>query len=160
MSTLPQLLEEDVQQLDSVLHRLLANSEARIAAVIDKGGFLIAHHGSPDGIDLTSVAALASGAHMASEVIAKLLREEKFDCTFQQGEKSGILVMNVDEACLIAVIFPADISVGAVKYFTALSSAEIARQLQIARERSPGAGLDLSVMNLADPAPLFRKKSQ
>jgi len=35
----------------------------------------------------------------------------------------------------------------------------VARQLKKARRRDPGSGLDLSEMNLADPAPLFRKKS-
>jgi NAD-dependent DNA ligase len=41
-------------------------------------------------------------------------------------------------------------AVGAVK--------RIAQQLALARERSPGAGLDLSAMNVANPQPLFRKK--
>jgi hypothetical protein len=34
----------------------------------------------------------------------------------------------------------------------------IASQLQIARERSPESGLDLSVLNVADTSGFFKKK--
>jgi len=159
MNSLPQLTEEDVQQLDSILRRLVANSDVTTAAIIDKGGFLIAHAGGDPDSDLTTLAALASGAFMASQSIANLLREDKFDSTYQQGEKSGMVVVNVDENCLITLIFRADISVGAVKYFAAAAVPEIARQMRIAAERSPGAGFDLSALNLADTSPLFRKRA-
>jgi hypothetical protein len=49
--------------------------------------------------------------------------------------------------------------VGAVKYFAAPAVKRIAVQLQIAQERDPGAGFDLSEMNLADPSDLFKKKA-
>lgn len=45
MATLPQLIEEDVQQLDEILRELLKQTEATTALVIDKGGFLISHQG-------------------------------------------------------------------------------------------------------------------
>jgi len=34
----------------------------------------------------------------------------------------------------------------------------IARQLKIAKERAPEAGLDLSALNVAETGPFFRKK--
>jgi hypothetical protein len=48
--------------------------------------------------------------------------------------------------------------VGAVKYFAAPAVKRIAVQLQIAQERAPGTGFDLSEMNLADPSELFKRK--
>ena len=38
MATLPQLLEEDIQQLDDALRDLLKQSDGTTALVIDKGG--------------------------------------------------------------------------------------------------------------------------
>ena len=64
MATLPQLIEEDVQQLETVLLELLEKSDATTALIIDKGGFLIAHQGDGRQFDLTTIAALASGARL------------------------------------------------------------------------------------------------
>jgi hypothetical protein len=67
--------------------------------------------------------------------------------------------MCVDENCLLVVIFKAQVSVGAVKYFALPTVKRIAVQLQIAQERNPNAGLDLSEINLADPSELFKRKT-
>ena len=115
MPTLPQLIEEDVRQLDGILKDLLTNTEATTALVIDKGGFLITHRGESEEFDLTTIAALASGAYLANQTIANLVHEESFDSVYQQGEKYSILVLNVDEYCLLTVIFPVGVGVGAVK---------------------------------------------
>jgi hypothetical protein len=66
--------------------------------------------------------------------------------------------MNVDEYCLLAVIFRANLSVGAVKYFAGDIIQRIASQLKKANKRAPGAGFDLSELNMADPTPLFKMK--
>jgi predicted regulator of Ras-like GTPase activity (Roadblock/LC7/MglB family) len=159
MATLPQLIEEDVQQLERVLQDLLTQSEATTALIIDKGGFLISHRGESDEFDLTTIAALASGAYLANQTIANLVHEENFDSVYQQGEKFSMFVLNVDEYCLLVLIFRAAISVGAVKYFVLRASPRIATQLLAAKERDPGGGLDLSVLNVADTSELFRRKT-
>lgn len=158
MATLPQLVEEDIQRLNDVLCELLSKSDATTALVIDKGGFLIAHQGESHQFDLTTIAALASGAFMANQTIASLVHETSFNSVYQQGEKFSLFVVSVDENCLLVVIFRAQVSVGAVKYFSATAVRHLGRQLKLAGERDPGAGLDLSVLNLADPSPVFRKK--
>jgi predicted regulator of Ras-like GTPase activity (Roadblock/LC7/MglB family) len=158
MATLPQLIEEDIQLLDRALQDLLTQSEATTALIIDKGGFLITHRGEAEDFDLTTIAALASGAYLANQTIANLVHEENFDSVYQQGEKFSMFVLNVDECCLLVTIFRAVISVGAVKYFALRASPRIAQQLVKAKERDPGAGLDLSVLNIADPSDLFRRK--
>ena len=109
--------------------------------------------------DLTTIAALASGAYMANQTIANLVHETNFNSVYQQGEKFSMFVMCIDEHCLLSVIFKAHWSVGAVKYFAAPAVQKIAEQLQLAQEREPGGGLDLSVLNLADPSQVFRKKT-
>ena len=151
MATLPQLIEEDVRQLDEVLRGFVAQADAIAALVIDKGGFLLAHCGDAANLDLTTIGALASGAFMANQTIARLVNEKNFNSICQQGEKFSLFVMDVDEHCLLAVIFKSQSGAGVVKYY--------ARQLAAARERNPAAVLDLSAMNVADPQEFFRKKS-
>jgi predicted regulator of Ras-like GTPase activity (Roadblock/LC7/MglB family) len=158
MVTLPQLIEEDIRQLDMVLRELLTRSEATAALIIDKGGFLISHRGGAEDFDLTTIAALASGAFMANQTIANLVHETNFESVYQAGETSSMYIQNVDEHCLLVVIFPAQVGVGAVKYFALPACRNIAAQMVVAQERDPGGGFDLSVLNMASTEELFRKR--
>ena len=69
-----------------------------------------------------------------------------------------MFAINVDEHCLLVVIFKAQVGVGVVKYFAAPARERIAKQLKTAQERDPGAGLDLSVLNLADTSEVFKRR--
>lgn len=158
MASLPQILEEDIQQLDVVLREYLCHTDATSALVIDKGGFLLSSYGDQRQFDLTSIAALASGAFMANQTIASMVHEENFSSVYQQGEKFSMFVISIDYHCLLVIIFKAGISVGVVKYFAVPAAQRIAEQMQIARERAPGEGLDLSVLNIADTRDLFKRR--
>lgn len=159
MPTLPQLLEEDIQTFDGALLELLIQSDAASAMVIDKGGFLITRQGAGEHLDVTTLAALAAAAFSATETIANLVNEPNFSSVYQQGDKHSMLVVNVDSYSLLVVVFLAHVSVGAVKYFARTAIEKIGRQMQLAHERSPDTGLDLSVLNIADTAPLFRRRA-
>ena len=158
MATLPQLIEEDIHELDSVLREFLEKSDAVTALVLDKGGFLITHQGNSSQFDLTTIGALASGAYLANQTIANLVEEENFNTVYQQGEKFSMLATNIDEHCLLLVIFKAQTGVGVVKYYCTGTRDRIARQMIIAQQRDPNGGLDLSVLNLADASTMFRRK--
>lgn len=158
MGTLPQLLEEDIAVLDRVLGRFLKDTDATAALVLDKGGFLITHRGDTSEFDVTTISALASGAYLANQTIANLVSETNFDSVYQQGENFSMFTSNVDEHCLLLVIFRAQIGVGIVKYHASQIREQIAQQLVIAYLRDPGNSLDLSVLNMADTSGLFRRK--
>lgn len=158
MATLPQLLEPDMQRLDAALRELRDRADASAVLLIDKGGFLIAQCGESGRFDPVSIAALSAGAYLANQSIANLVHEKTFNSVYQQGENHSLLIFNVDEHSLLVVIFSSQGSVGAVKYFATSAAVRVAAQMQAARERNPGAGVDLSELNLADPAPLFRRK--
>lgn len=159
MPPLPQLLETDVQQVDAVLRELLTRCEATTALLTDQAGFLITHQGDDRQFDLTNIAALASGAFMASQTIAQLVHETNFSSTYQQGDRFSLFVTHVDQETLLVIIFPASGSVGAVKYCAAEARARIAVLLELARSRNPDGGVDLSILNVADTESLFRRKS-
>jgi predicted regulator of Ras-like GTPase activity (Roadblock/LC7/MglB family) len=158
MNTLPQLLEEDVLQLDNALRVLLDATDATTALVMDKGGFLITHQGDNRKFDLTTIAALASGAYLANQTIAGLVQETNFNSVYQQGDRLSLFAVCIDEHCLLLVVFQVGVGVGAVKYHALPAAQKIAQQLKLARARNPEAGIDLSVLNLADSAGLFRKQ--
>ena len=158
MATLPQLLEEDIQQLDDLLREFLRSTDALTALIIDKGGFLITYQGDSRQFDLTTIGALASGAFLANQTIANLVNEENFDSVYQQGEAVSMFATNIDEHCLLVVIFRAQVGVGVVKYYASTVRERIAAQLRIAQERDPAGGLDLSVLNIADTSGLFKRK--
>jgi predicted regulator of Ras-like GTPase activity (Roadblock/LC7/MglB family) len=158
MATLPQLIEDDIQRLDEALREFNTAADATAALVIDKGGFLITHQGDSRDFDLTTIAALSSGAFMANQTIAGLVNETNFNSTYQQGEKFSLFIINIDDNCMLVVIFKSQTGVGVVKYYAATAVKRIACQLSIAQERAPGSGFDLSVLNVADSESVFRKK--
>ena len=158
MATLPQLIEEDIRKLDETLSEFLTQTDATVALVIDKGGFMITHQGAPGELDLTTLGALASGAFMASQTIAGLVNETDFNHTSLQGEHISLFTVNVDEHCMLVVVFPSKVGVGVVKYYSTRAVGRLARQLAEARARNPEHGLDLSELNMADPQEMFRKR--
>jgi predicted regulator of Ras-like GTPase activity (Roadblock/LC7/MglB family) len=160
MATLPQLIEEDVHQLEELLRELLSKTDATTALVIDKGGFLICTQGDARQFDVTTIAALASGAFMANQTIATMVHETSFNSVYQQGENFSMYVHGIDEHCLLVVIFRAGVSVGLIKYFAGPCTSRIAEQMAIARDRDPANGLDLSVLNMADTRDLFKRRDQ
>jgi predicted regulator of Ras-like GTPase activity (Roadblock/LC7/MglB family) len=158
MATLPQLIEDDIRRLDETLREFITAADATSALIIDKGGFLITHQGDSRDFDLTTIAALSSGAFMANQTIAGLVNETNFNSIYQQGEKFSLFVINVDEHCMLVVIFKSHTGVGVVKYYAAGAVKHIAHQIKTASERAPGEGLDLSVLNVADTGQFFRKR--
>ena len=136
MATLPQLLEEDIQQLDDLLREYLRSTDALTALIIDKGGFLITYQGDSRQFDLTTIGALASGAFLANQTIANLVNEENFDSVYQQGEAVSMFATNIDEHCLLVVIFRALVGVGVVKYYASTVRERIAAQLRVALPRN------------------------
>ena len=158
-NTLPQLIEEDVQCLETCLQELLEKSDSSTALIIDLGGFLISSQGDAKRFDLTTIAALASGAYMANQTIANLIHETDFNSVYQQGEKYSMFAVRVDEQCLLVVIFKAQVSVGLVKYYAAFTVERIAAQMRVAHDRNPEGGLDLSELNLADTSDVFKRKA-
>jgi predicted regulator of Ras-like GTPase activity (Roadblock/LC7/MglB family) len=159
MATLPQLLEEDIQRLDDELRELLEKSDATTAMVCDKGGFLLTSQGDNRRFDLTTIAALASGAFMANQTIANLIDEPNFNSVYQQGDSFSMYCVCIDDYSLLVVVFRATVSVGVVKYFATPAVQAIARQMLIAQQRDPSGGLDLSVLNMADASDLFKRRA-
>jgi len=157
---LPQLIAEDVQEIDRLLGELISRSEATATMLIDKAGFLITQAGDFENFDSTTLAALAAGSFAATQGMASVVSEPNFNSVYQQGETFSLLVQNVEFDTLIVVVFAAHVSVGAVKYFANAAVPQVAQQLETARQRNPDGALDLSMMNMENSSEFFRKVAQ
>ena len=156
---LPQLIEEDLRVLDAALGALISRSEASMAMLIEQAGFLITQAGDCGQFDTTTMAALSAGSFAATQSMATLTRETNFNSLYQQGDNYSLLILSVDDSCLLVVVFKASISVGAVKYYGQRIVAQVGEQLRKARERAPDQTLDLATLNLEDSCAFFHRKS-
>ena len=158
MGTLPELIEEDIEQISAILADFIAKSEADSVLLTAEGGFLVYEHGNTKNLDTTSLGALASNSFEANKAIAGLIGEPSFSSIYQAGETFSMYVQSIDGYNLMVVIFPVTTAVGAIKYYAQATRDEMARVFAQARERSPDKALDLVMMNLADSTQLFKRK--
>lgn len=159
MSTLPELLDEDVQEINAALQDFLTKSEASLALVTAEGGFLVVQQGNADQLDTVTLGALSANAFNAAQAIANLVEEPSFTHIYQQGERYSLLASPIDKYNTLVVLFPAHVSVGAVKYYVEPTVRTIARQLEHAQRRPSNRGIDLALLNLADSTQLFKRKT-
>jgi len=152
---IPCFNEEDIARFDAVLKELLATSEANVALILERAGYLIHQCGEQAGFDATSVAPLASNAFAATEFMASLIAEPEFPGIYQQGKHISTLTLSIDPSCLLFVVFDSIQSAGAVKYFATQAVGQLAEQLKIARERAPGEEFDPATLDPADVRELF-----
>lgn len=158
MGTLPELIEEDIEQISVILADFIAKSEADSVLLTAEGGFLVYEHGNTKKLDTTSLGALASNSFEANKAIAGLIGEPSFSSIYQAGETFSMYVQSIDGYNLMVVIFPVTTAVGAIKYYAQATRDEMARVFAQARDRSPDKALDLVMMNLADSTQLFKRK--
>lgn len=158
MGQFPTLNQEDINLIDAVLRDLLKKSEANIALLVEKAGYLIHQCGNPDQLDTTTFATLGSNAYNAVQFMASLVNETNFTSMYQQGESYSTLMVNVDENSLLVIVFPTHLTVGSMKYYAAPAVRSIAERITEASQRAPGAGIDLSDLNPKDVQALFQRK--
>ena len=152
----PQLYEEDMHFIDKILTDLVRKSEALLTMVVEKAGYLIQQHGNAEALDTTTLATLGSNAYNATHFMAQLVNEHNFTSMYQQGETYSTLILNIDENCILVLIFGTDQTVGSMKYYAAPAVKQICEQLKRASARGE-TELDLSDMDATDIHSLFRR---
>ena len=155
MHTLPQLFEEDLTALNGVMGELISQTEATTVVLTDRAGFRITEKGDLERFDTTSLGALASGSFLANQEIARMIGENDFNSCYQQGEHASMFICNVGTWGVLIAIFPAMVSAGLVKHYSIQAGFNLAKFLQLAYERAPQAGMDLSLLNIAESTQIF-----
>lgn len=158
MGQFPTLNQEDLDHFNAAMNDLLERSEANIALLVEKAGYLIHQCGKQDSMDATTFATLGSNAYNAVQFMAQLVNENNFTSMYQEGENFSTLMVNVDENSLLVIVFPTHLTVGSMKYYATPAARLIGERIQRASQRNPGQGIDLSDLDPSDvKAALFRK---
>jgi predicted regulator of Ras-like GTPase activity (Roadblock/LC7/MglB family) len=141
--TNPQMVmyEEEFNQIQAVVDRLVREANARVVFIVDKNGQLIAASGEVENIDTTSLASLTAGNIAATGGIAKLLRENEFATQFHEGENANIHIQLVGNRVILVVIFDSKSSLGLVRLRVRKASDELNRIFEalLAKVQEPGA---------------------
>ena len=154
---IPELNQEDMELFDRALGEFMEKSEASVALLVERAGYLIRQAGQLPEFDPVQVATLASNAFAATEFMANLIREPEFSGMYQEGATISTVTLNIDASCLLFVAFPTRVGVGAIRYFAAETVQRLAVQLQAARNRG-GKGLDLADLDPPDAQEFFRRE--
>ena len=138
----PQMVmyEEEFNQIQAVVDRLVRDANAKVVFIVDKNGQLIAASGEVDNIDTTSLASLTAGNIAATGGIAKLLRENEFATQFHEGENANIHIQLVGNRVILVVIFDSKSSLGLVRLRVRKASEELNRIFEalLSKVKEPG----------------------
>jgi len=121
------MYEEELKQINSVLAKLLRESNSKVIFLVDKNGQLISSIGETAHIDTTSLASLTAGNIAATGGLAKLIGEKEFSILFHEGEKDNIHISIVAQRVILVVIFDQRSSLGLVRLRVKKASDELAR---------------------------------
>jgi predicted regulator of Ras-like GTPase activity (Roadblock/LC7/MglB family) len=120
------MYEEELQEVNQVIGRLLKEANAKVIFLVDKNGQLIAGVGETESFDTTSLASLTAGNIAATGGLAKLIGEKEFSILFHEGEKDNLHISIVGGRVILVVLFDGRSSLGLVRLRVKKSSDELA----------------------------------
>jgi predicted regulator of Ras-like GTPase activity (Roadblock/LC7/MglB family) len=123
----PQMVmyEEEFQEINVVIERLLQEANAKVIFLVDKNGQLISGVGDTERFDTTSLASLTAGNIAATGGLAKLIGEKEFSILFHEGEKDNLHISIVGGRVILVVLFDNRSSLGLVRLRVKKSSDEL-----------------------------------
>ncbi|NOY89261.1 MAG: roadblock/LC7 domain-containing protein [FCB group bacterium] len=130
------IYEEEINQIDALISKMLKGAEAKCALLVDKDGHLITRQGFTHSLDTTALAALLAGSFASTKEIARLVGEPEFSVLFHQGKKDNIHMSLVGERSILVVIFDDRTTIGMVRLYARETSIELAKIFEKIQEKS------------------------
>lgn len=127
------LYEDQIKQIDKALIRIIKESEAKCALLVDKDGHLITRQGFTHTLDTTALAALLAGSFASTKEIARLVGEPEFSVLFHQGKRDHIHISLIGERTILVVIFDDRTTIGMIRLY----AKEVGETLKDILESSP-----------------------
>jgi predicted regulator of Ras-like GTPase activity (Roadblock/LC7/MglB family) len=127
------------------LEEALRETGARYALFIDRKGFVLAHKEAlwaPKPPPLDSLATLVAGNAAATQALAKLLGEVRFQELVHQGERMGLYVDEAGEHALLLLVFDENAPLGKVKLYGKRVAEALAKIAEEALANPPRLSLD------------------
>jgi predicted regulator of Ras-like GTPase activity (Roadblock/LC7/MglB family) len=134
------MYEEELNQIQTVVDKLVRDANARVVCIVDKNGQLIAASGETENLDTTSLASLIAGTIAAMGGMAKLLKENEFPTQFHEGVKANIHIQLVGNRVILAVIFDSRATLGLVRLRVKRASDELNQIFEALTRRLPTRG--------------------
>ena len=123
----PQMVmyDEEFNQINLVIEKLLREANAKVIFLVDKNGQLISGVGDTERFDTTSLASLTAGNIAATGGMAKLIGEKEFSILFHEGEKDNLHISIVGGRVILVVLFDNRSSLGLVRLRVKKASDEL-----------------------------------
>lgn len=128
--------DEDTAQISACLQRLLADTGAEFAMVVDRAGQILAHESDTDRPEMTHLGALLAATYASTQEIARILNEDSFRTLLQEGMREKIITETVANHWLLVVIFDKQAHLGLIKVLTKRTTAVLVNILEVALARS------------------------
>lgn len=138
--------DRELAVISNLLTKLMNDTNATFAMLIDKSGQVVAYQGSGVRRNATTLGALLAGVFSSSREVARLLDEKDFRSIFQQGVQENIYTSMVEEQWLLVIIFDKLTHIGLVKVISKKATEELGRILE--RVRSDTSRTKSSVINV------------
>lgn len=138
--------DRELASISSVLTKLMNDTNATSAILIDKSGQVVATQWAGPRRNATTLGALLAGVFSSSREVAKLLDEKDFRNIFQQGVQENIYTSMVEEQWLLVIIFDRLTHIGLVKVLSKKAADELGRILE--RVRTDTSRTKSAVINL------------
>jgi predicted regulator of Ras-like GTPase activity (Roadblock/LC7/MglB family) len=148
------MYEEEFQEVNDVIERLLKEANAKVIFLVDKNGQLISGVGETERFDTTSLASLTAGNIAATGGLAKLIGEKEFSILFHEGEKDNLHISIVGGRVILVVLFDNRSSLGLVRLRVKKSSEELSgifeRLMRKSEEREKRGSSDFPFAEITD----------
>jgi predicted regulator of Ras-like GTPase activity (Roadblock/LC7/MglB family) len=144
------LTPEDEQALRRGMERLLQESGAHSALLVDRGGQLLAQAGERPAFDATTFATLTAADFSANDQLARLLGETDFTSLFHQGERESMLVADVARRAILVVLFDGRTTLGLVRLRLRPVVEDLARIVEAMASRDAQSGASRPILAGAD----------
>jgi predicted regulator of Ras-like GTPase activity (Roadblock/LC7/MglB family) len=119
------MYDEEFKVINTIIEKLLKESNAKVIFLVDKNGQLISGVGEVEKFDTTSLASLTAGNIAATGGLAKLIGEKEFSILFHEGEKDNLHISIVAGRVILVVLFDNRSSLGLVRLRVKKSSDEL-----------------------------------
>lgn len=117
--------KEDIEKIGMVLDSFLKNAKVRCVLLVDKDGHLLTKEGENSSYDADTISALVAGSFASTRQMAKILGDQRFSVTFQQGERDNIQFSLVGQRTILAVIFDGRTAVDMVRLYASQVSSKL-----------------------------------
>jgi predicted regulator of Ras-like GTPase activity (Roadblock/LC7/MglB family) len=144
------LTPDDEAALRHGMERLLQESGAHSALLVDRGGQLLAQAGAAPAFDATTFATLTAADFSANDQLARLLGQSDFTSLFHQGERESMLVADIARRAILAVLFDGRTTLGLVRLRLRPVAEELARVIEAMTTRDAQVAVTRPILAGAD----------